>query len=74
MNGTVGYGLKSMISADHISAIAAKCPRLKKLKLFKVRLETWPLLSVPWALEELVIYDHSSINRYLFTNDVQITP
>ena len=63
-----------MISADHIATIAAKCPRLKKLKLFKVRLETWPQLSVPWALEELVIYDHSSINRYLFTNDSHYFP
>lgn len=57
-----GFGIKSVISANHIATIAAKCPGLKRLKLFKVRMETWPQLNVPWSLEELTIFDNSSMN------------
>ena len=62
LNFALGYGFKSVISADHIATIAAKCPSLKKLKLFKVRIENWPPLNHPWALKELTIFDNSSIN------------
>ena len=66
LNCALGFGIKSVISAEHIANIAAKCPSLKKLALFKVRMETWPQLNIPWALEELTIFDNSSMNMDVF--------
>lgn len=66
LNCALGFGIKSVISANHIATIAAKCPGLKRLKLFKVRMETWPQLNVPWSLEELTIFDNSSMNMDVF--------
>ena len=44
------------ISADHISAIADRCPGLKRLELFRVGLETWPSHCALRSLEIIDIF------------------
>ena len=59
----LGHGSWVRLSTGYIAKVVERCPEMREFRIDSVRLDSWPLLSQPWASLVTLWLEHVEVAR-----------